>query len=156
MSLKILFSLLLPLLINTSRIAYVIQPGTPVGIQNFIQTESGCNWAGVGGQVFNQNGTPVSGLIVKVSGEVEEEMVLIYAVTGSSTQLGDGGFEFFLADHPISTNSKLFLQLFDVLGRPISGQVSLSTYDNCSQNLLLINLIEKTLSWILFFPFSSK
>jgi len=133
-----------------------VQSGTPVAIQNFIQPEAGCNWFGVGGQVFNQEGTPVSGLIVKISGMLEGNQVLIYGITGSSIQLGSGGFDVFLANHPINSESNLYLQLFDTVGASLSFPIKLVTNSNCAQNFLLINLIETTLDIFRYFPIIFK
>jgi hypothetical protein len=153
---RVLLLALLPILTGTSQILYVVQPGTPVGIQNFVLPEAGCNWAGVGGQVFDQSGSPVSGLILKINGMVEENSVLIYAVTGSSLQLGSGGFDVYLSDHPIATKSKLTLQLLDVTGVPLTGLIPLDTFDNCSQNLLLVNLVERDFNAFQYLPLISR
>jgi len=153
---RILLSALLPVLTSTSQIIYVVQPGTPVGIRNFVLPEAGCNWSGVGGQVFDQTGSPESGLIIKINGTVEGNPVLIFAVTGSSLQLGPGGYDFYLSDHPVATQSSLTLQLLDVTGFPLSGLIPLNTFTNCSQNLLLVNLVKKFLDNFHYLPFISR
>ena len=149
---RVLLSALLPIIANSSQQVYVVQTGTPVGIQNFVLLEAGCEWAGVGGQVFNQAGLPVSGLIVKLDGTIEGDPVLVYVVTGSSLQLGPGGFDVYLTDHPVSTQSMLYLQLLDVTGAPRSTRIPLDTYSSCSKNLLLVNLIEITQSIFWYLP----
>ncbi len=153
---RVLLLALLPILTGASQILYVVQPGTPVGIQNFVLPEAGCNWAGVGGQVFDQTGSPVSGLIIKINGTVEGNSVLVYAVTGSSLQLGPGGFDVYLSDHPVATQSLLTLQLLDVTGAPLTGPIPLETFANCSQNLLLVNLVEKLFNAYQYLPLISR
>jgi hypothetical protein len=154
--LRVLFSALISVIASSSKIVYTIQPGTPIGIQNFVLPEAGCNWAGVGGQVFDRIGSPVSGLIVKINGTIEGNPVLVYAVTGSSLQLGAGGYDVFLSDHPIATQSLLFLQLFDVTGVPLSSTIPLETVSSCTRNLLLVNLVEKSLDFQRYLPFISR
>ena len=95
---------------------YMFQRGTPAAIPNFIDSGAGCNWAGVGGQVFDQSGVPMSGLIVKVSGTLEGRQIQYYVFTGSSQHFGPGGYELKLADHPISS-STLELLLLDAVRR---------------------------------------
>jgi hypothetical protein len=153
---RVLLLALLPILSGTSQLIYVVQPGTPVGIQNFILPEAGCNWSGVGGQVFDQKGSPVSGLIIKINGTLEGNSVLVYAVTGSSLQLGPGGFDVYLSDHPIATQSVLSLQLLDVTGNPLTGSIPLDTFNECTQNLLLVNLVERFFDAFLYLPLISR
>ena len=153
---RVLLSALLSVLTSTSHIIYVTQPGTPVGIQNFILPEAGCNWAGVGGQVFDQTGLPESGLIIKISGTVEGDPILVYVVTGSSLQFGPGGYNVYLSDHPIATQSLLYLQLLNLTGIPLSDAIPLNTFSNCAQNLLLVNLVEKSLDVLQYLPLITR
>jgi len=153
---RVLLLVLLPIITNTSQLKYVVQSGTPVGIQNFVLPEAGCDWAGVGGQVFNLAGLPVPGLIIKIDGTVEGNPVLVYIVTGSSLQLGPGGFDVYLSDHPVATQSLLYLQLLNVTGIPLSTQIPLDTFSSCTQNLLLVNLIEINQDNLRYFPLITR
>jgi hypothetical protein len=150
------FSILLISLIPSAAAAdqslYVIQPGTPVAIQNFLNPEFGCSWSGIGGQVFDSTGVPVMGLIVKVSGSLEGEDILRYTITGNSPELGPGGFSVTLLDHPVSSAGKVFFQLLDINGVIKSAQISLNTFGTCEKNLLLVNMFEVTLEYKNFFP----
>lgn len=157
-SLFVLFSLALSLRIPRSVSAsdaqskYLQQPGTPVAIQNFVHPEAGCNWSGVGGQVFDLERNPVTGLIVMVGGTLEGNQVLYYALSGSSTKFGSGGFDIRLADHPVASQGTLKIQLLDNAGKPISALIPLNTYDSCERNLILINLVEFPTDLIYYFP----
>ena len=98
---------------------YSIQRGTPAAIPNFIDITAGCNWLGIGGQVFDQTGSPINGLSIKISGTLEGRQVLLYKTTGSSQRFGPGGFDLKLGDHPVASQT-LRLQLFDAAGSKLS------------------------------------
>jgi hypothetical protein len=121
---------------------YALQAGTPVGIQNFVEIDNGCNWSGIGGQVFGLDGRPVTGLVVKLEGEIDGSEILVYGITGGSLQFGPGGFLMTLADHPVASNGALSLQVIDIAGTELSSDIALNTYNDCSRNLLLVNILE--------------
>lgn len=124
---------------------YALQTGTPVATANFLQTESGCDFMGVAGQVFSRNDQPVTGLIVEVGGTLGGSPVLLLSITGDSTALGPGGYEIKLADEPVASQGTLWLQLHDVMGKPQSEKVYFDTYsgeNECDQNLIIINFRE--------------
>ena len=121
--------------------AYVLQPGTPAKLGNFLQPSAGCNWTGVGGQVFDTNDLPVTGVIVEVGGKLEGSDLLRLTITGGSQTLGTGGFEVPLTDHVVASTHELYIQLFDLDGKPLSDQYFFDTYPSCDQNLVLINFV---------------
>ncbi len=141
--------------VQSGRFLFVPQYGTPAAIQNFVQPEAACGWMGAGGQVFDHFGLPATGLVVKISGFLEGEAIDAYALTGSSLQFGPGGFDFYLADHPIASNS-VTLQLLDISGTAKSKPMVLQTYGNCQQNLLVINFVENFIEAELYFPLVRK
>jgi hypothetical protein len=121
---------------------YIVQVGTPLGTANFIHPEAGCNWAGIGGQVFDLKGEAVTGLVVQVGGVLSGAEFLSLGITGNSPALGEGGYEVKLADHPIATNGTLWVQLFDVSGNPLSHRIFIETFDVCDHNFILLNFTE--------------
>lgn len=153
---RVFFSIILisfiPHVAAAAQSLYVLQPGTPAAIQNFLNPEYGCAWSGIGGQVFDITGVPVTGLIVKVSGSLEGEDILRYTITGGSPKLGPGGFSVELLDHPVSSVGTVFFQLLDINGIPKSAQFSLNTSGNCGQNFLLVNMYEVNFEYQNFFP----
>jgi len=121
---------------------YLLQAGTPVTTQSFISPEQGCNWAGVAGQVFDENGSPVNGLVVELHGQYLEQEISIATTTGSSQQMGVGGFDLQLSDHPINTQAVFYIQLVDASGAPLSQKTYFNTTDACDQNLVIINFFD--------------
>lgn len=155
-----------PTLIPTATAEIVVQEGTPVveelpgeptptpfvGYYSFkIQNEPnaingeifkpdlGCSWLGVAGQVFDLQGRPVKGIRVWLRGSLNGRQIDMLGLTLDSSPYGPSGFEFTLGDAPISSSGKLYLQLLDQAGIPISDKVYFNTYDDCARNLILIN-----------------
>jgi hypothetical protein len=131
---------------------FVPQKGTPIGIQNFVHVDKGCNWSGIGGQVFSKSGTPLNGLVIKLTGKLEGQNILYYAVTGGSLQFGPGGFLIDLTDHPVASKYTATLQVLEITGAEKSAPIPLVTYSDCSHNLLLVNIRELPLLNPIYFP----
>jgi hypothetical protein len=121
---------------------YRLQPGLPKVIPNFAHPDSGCNWMGVGGQVFDIDGNPVENVIIKLTGTLDNNVIEMIALSGGAIYLGPGGYEFKLADQPVKSRETLWLILFDERGKEISEPITFSTSEMCDQNFLLINFIQ--------------
>lgn len=119
---------------------YILQTGTPLGMQDFLHPDTNCAWMGVGGQVFSKSGSPVNNLIVEVQGTLEGDDLLLLALTGSVEDVGPGGYEIALADHVAASSGQLRLQLYDLSGNPLSAQYSFDTFNSCDKSLVMINL----------------
>ena len=122
-----------------------VQAGTPIETSNFLYPDLGCDWMGVGGQVFSQNDRPITGLVVEVGGILDASPILLLSMTGDSTALGLGGYEIKLADKLIASQGTLWLQLHDLNGKPQSEKVYFNTYsgeNECERNLIVINFRE--------------
>jgi len=130
---------------------FLLQAGTPAGIPNFLQPGQGCAWAGIGGQVFDLAGEPVSGMMVKVSGVYQGQTLSKVAVTNSSQGFGPGGYDLYLGSQPQATRT-LTLQLVDVTGAARSQSYRLITYADCQHNLLVVNLRERIIVGRWYFP----
>jgi hypothetical protein len=135
---------------------FVPQKGTPIGIQNFVFLDKGCNWSGVGGQVFSKSGTPITGLVIKLAGKLEGQNILYYAVTGGSLQFGPGGFLIDLTDHPVASKYTATLQVLEITGLEKSAAIPLVTYGDCAHNMLLVNIRELPILNPIYFPIIRK
>lgn len=123
----------------TSFPLFVVQPGTPAAMPNFVAPESGCNWQGIGGQVFNSAGAPLNGLVVEISGTLGTTPVYHLALTGNSTTLGPGGFVVKLGSQPVSSVNSLHIQILDLNAAPKTDVVYFTTFNSCDRNLVLLN-----------------
>jgi hypothetical protein len=120
---------------------FAVQKGSPVAIANIYHPDLACNWLGVGGQVVDMSGAPVTGLIIRLGGElpgvkIPEHMM---SLTGVALSYGGAGYEFTIADKPIASKASLWIQLLDQAGIPISDQIYFNTYEGCEKNLIIIN-----------------
>jgi hypothetical protein len=129
-----------PAATNTpSGAAVVPQPDSPRLTTNFANTKA-CQWMGVAGQVFdNDTKAAVTGLAVRIGGQLGTFPVDQTSLTGSAPAYGPGGYELVLSDHPIASNKTVWIQILDTAGVPLSDKVYFVTSDKCSENLVLFN-----------------
>ncbi len=117
---------------------FELQTGSPT----YIPDERGCEHMGVGGKVYDLQGAPIVGLAVRVSGELAGVPIgPLDTLTGSAAdRFGFGGYYFELSDTPTASEDTVLLQVLDSSsGLELSEHVSLTTYDNCEQNLVFVN-----------------
>lgn len=133
---------------------YAVQVGSPAWLGNFVEPDAGCNWMGVAGQVFGQDGVPVKGLIVEVSGELNGQVIgPLVSMTGSMPALGPGGYLIKIADGVADTSNAFSIQIYDLNGVPQSRRYSFDTFASCEQNLGMINFVEtQEILFSLFMP----
>jgi hypothetical protein len=125
--------------ITPGGMSFILQQGSPRALPNLYHPELGCNWMGVGGQAVDLRGAPVVGLIVQLGGSING--ILFdnrLSITGTAPQYDRGGFEFTLADRTIASTGKLWLQLLDQAGLPLSEKVYFDTYGDCEKNLIIL------------------
>lgn len=103
--------------------------------QNFANT-AGCNWQGVGGQVFDLNGQPLTNIRVHVFGSGVD----LFAVSGSNTLYGVSGWEIQLTNG-ITTNSYV-VELQSAQGTIISPQIAITFPADCARNLAVVNFVQ--------------
>ncbi len=123
-----------------SSMPFVVQDGNPLATTSAVQhPELGCNWMGVGGQVFDKNGAPAVGFIVMLGGTLNGKTVSMFTLSGTYTNYGPAGYEFKLADAPIASSQEVWIQLFDQARLPLSKPVYLNTFNDCNRNLTMVN-----------------
>ena len=104
-----------------------------------IHSDLGCQWLGVGGQVFDMSGAPVVGIYIKMGGSVYGKAVDMLSLTGTALQYGPAGYEFVIGDTPVDTKQQLWVQLFDQADLPLSDKIYFDTHKDCAMNLVIIN-----------------
>lgn len=124
---------------------FAVQNGSPVYMVNFVQTSAGCNWSGIAGQVFDSDGKPLNGYIVKVTGTYNSTTVSSLAVTGMVTGIpyGPASYEIVLGTKALASTDLLSIQLFDPGGNVLTTPLRFSTYVDCAKNLVIINFKQK-------------
>jgi hypothetical protein len=130
--------------ISQQELLFQVQPGTPAYLKNFVHSDRGCNWLSVAGQVIETgdsapNGKPLPNLVVGVLGLLDGNVINQMTLTGLAADYGPGGYEIQLADKPLASTQALWVQVFDLMGQPITKPVFFDTKAECSQNVVLIN-----------------
>jgi hypothetical protein len=120
---------------------FTVQVGNPTFINN-IANDLGCEWMGVGGQVFDLSGAPITGLNVHLEGTLASVPFSLDGLTGSAATLGPAGYVFNLAEQPEASSGTIWLQLDDGAGVPLSARVYIETSDECDENLVLVNFTQ--------------
>lgn len=103
-----------------------------------IHPDLACNWAGIGGTVDDENGSPVIGMVVVLRGFLDGSSVEQQNLSGINKEYGSSGFEFVIGDAPIASNKTLYVQLVDLNNIPLSDKIEITTSAECSKNLVLI------------------
>lgn len=142
------------LLDETDAYTYEVQIGSPVALPNFAHPDLGCNWLGIGGQVFNRQNNPESDVVVEAGGTLEGENVFSLSLTGLVDHFGEGGYELYLSDHPVESMDSVWVELYSLTGDQLSERVYVNTYNDCGRNLIILNFTEIRISGenTLFFP----
>lgn len=103
-------------------------------------TDGNCSWQGVAGRVVDMNGNPQPNIRVRLQGIYDGKTVDLSTLTGLAAEwYGDSGFEFKLGDKALDSTALLAIQLEDQSLMPISDQVIINTYADCTKNLILVN-----------------
>jgi len=110
---------------------------THVG-SDYFHPDAGCNWMGVAGQAVDMNNSPVLYLTIHISGTLGGKFIDYYSLTGTAPNYGQAGFEFVLGDKAIASTDTLWIQLVDQQNLPLTDQVKLTTFNDCTKNLLMI------------------
>ncbi|MEJ2707997.1 MAG: hypothetical protein P8074_10335 [Anaerolineales bacterium] len=131
-----------PVTAAVAEIRYVVQSGTPVVMANFVKPDLGCNFSGIGGQVFGRDQAPVNGLVVEVNGPIDGEQTTLVSLTGTELSFGPGGYLVQLSDKPFASQEELTIQLFDLTGKPESEKIPFDTSLRCDENLVLMNFVQ--------------
>jgi hypothetical protein len=113
---------------------------SPAAVSSTItRPDSGCNWMGVGGQVFDLQGAPAVGYTIQLGGLIANKSIDQLSLSGTALQYGTAGFEFTLTEKPTATSKTLWIQLLDQAGLPLSVRAYFDTFNDCTRNLILIS-----------------
>ncbi len=103
-----------------------------------IHQEEGCNWQGIGGTVVDANGADILRMTIRLNGKYDGKPKTDLTVSSIAPAYGKSGYEFFLGTVPISSKGELSLQLFDQAGVPLSDNIYIDTFNDCTKNLALV------------------
>lgn len=103
-----------------------------------IHPELGCNWQGVGGTIVDANNADMLRITVRLVGFYNGKSRNELTVSSIAPAYGQSGYEFFLGKVPISSDGLLYIQILDQAGLPLSDNVYIDTFNDCSKNLALV------------------
>jgi hypothetical protein len=103
-----------------------------------IHPEAACNWQGVAGTIIDANNADMLGIAVRLSGFYNNKTKNELTVSGIAPAYGKSGFEFFLSSVPIGSDGLLSIQILDQAGLPLSDNIPINTYADCTKNLVLV------------------
>jgi hypothetical protein len=103
-----------------------------------IHPDLACNWQGVGGTVVDANSADITGVVIRLVGMYNGKSKSEPTVTGVAPAYGKSGYEFFLGTVPISSKGELYIQILDQAGLPLSDNITIDTFNDCSKNLVLV------------------
>ncbi|MCZ7553920.1 MAG: hypothetical protein M5U05_15265 [Anaerolineales bacterium] len=145
-----------PTLGLSDEVFLVPQIGTPTSISNFLAPAAGCNWSGIGGQLFDSTSNPMPGKIIKLDGTLQGTPINLLGVSGGEIKLGPAGFAFKIADQPVASNATLFMQVLDITGAALTPRMAVQTYADCQRNFILLNVKATLRQNPTFFPMIRK
>jgi len=121
---------------------FTIQEGSPSYEVNTFHPDAGCDWLGVAGQIFDQDGAPVSGILVESGGMLGEIELSGLTLSGMAPAYGEGGYEITLGNAPADSDGEIWIQLLDQANLPLSEKVIFQTFNSCDSNLVKINFVQ--------------
>jgi hypothetical protein len=103
-----------------------------------IHQDLGCNWQGIGGTVVDANNADMLRMTIRLAGKYDGRSKTELTVSSIAPAYGKSGYEFFLGTAPVSSKGELYLQLLDQAGVPLSDNIYIDTFNDCSKNLVLV------------------
>lgn len=103
-----------------------------------IHPEAACNWQGVAGTIVDANNADMLGIAVRLTGFYNGKSKNELTVSGIAPAYGKSGFELFLSAVPIGSDNLLTIQILDQAGLPLSDNIPINTYADCTKNMVLV------------------
>ena len=126
--------------LTTSPLKFVAQDGTP----SYLPYSGGCSGLYIAGNITDIDDNPVMLMTVRASGTLGSEDILIEALSGSNTDYTVSGWEIKLSDTLIASTGTITVALYEQGGwDPISEEVAIDTFNDCSRNLIVVNFIQE-------------
>jgi len=131
---------------------FALNSSSPRYLPEFTQPDAGCAWVGVAGQVFDQAGAPVEGVVVLVKGYFNNQLLDLQTLSGLQKAYGESGFEVQIGAQAADTHNALTIQLVNSKFEALSGVYALATYNDCQRNLILVNFQAASDTWKAYMP----
>lgn len=103
-----------------------------------IHPEAACNWQGIGGTIVDANNADMLRMTIRLVGFYNSKTKNELTVSSIAPAYGKSGYEFFLGTVPLSSKKELYIQILDQAGLPLSDNIYIDTFNDCSKNLVLV------------------
>jgi hypothetical protein len=115
--------------------------GEPETMSNeVLRPQLDCDWLVIAGQVWDLQGDPVNDSVsIHLFGELNGFEIDQYREPGTEVAYGESGYEFALEGFVVDSEDSLYIQLIDENNAPLSHPYLVQTYEDCQQNLILVN-----------------
>ena len=119
---------------------FAAQDGTP----SYLPYSGGCNGIYVAGYVIDAENNPLVHMTVRAVGVVDGQQISVETLSGTNTDYTESGWELKLFDSAINTTGKFSVALYKQGSiEPVSDEITFDTFDNCTQNLIVINFVQE-------------
>lgn len=136
-----------PVVINTLSPTLTNEPlkfAAHAGSPSYLPYSGGCTGMYIAGNITDIDDNPVMLMTVRASGTLGGEDILIEALSGSNTNYTVSGWEIKLLDSLIASTGEITVALYGQGGwEPISEEVRIDTFNDCSRNLIVVNFVQE-------------
>ena len=136
-----------PVVINTLSPTLTDEPrkfAAHEGTPSYLPYSGGCTGLYIAGNITDIDNNPVMLMTVRASGTLGGENILIEALSGTNTNYTVSGWEIKLSDSLIASTGEITVALYRQGGwEPISEEVRIDTFNDCSRNLIVVNFIQE-------------
>jgi hypothetical protein len=123
---------------------FIVQEGNPAYMANFANPDEGCDWMGIAGQVFDEDGDEIPDLVLVAGNALDENGTELSSLTGTAQAYGPGGYEIKLSDTALDTSQVFWVEVRNAEGLALSERVFFDTFAVCEKNLILVNFIQQS------------
>ena len=119
---------------------FTAQEGTP----SYLPYAGGCSGLYIAGNITDINHNPVILMTVRAVGSLGGKEIFIEVLSGSNTDYTLSGWEIKLSDSLIASTGAITLSLYEQGGwEPISEEILVDTFNDCSRNLAVVNFVQE-------------
>lgn len=114
------------------------------GSPSYLPYSGGCTGLYIAGNITDIDDNPVMLMTVRASGTLGGKDILIEVLSGSNTNYTVSGWEIKLSDSLIASSGEIIVALYRQGGwEPISEELRIDTFNDCSRNLIVVNFIQE-------------
>ena len=126
--------------LTVETLTFVVENGKP----RYLPHPNGCDGLFLAGHITDIDNNPLVHMTVQVSGVLNGELIFLEAFSGTNTNYTISGWEIKLADAPAESFQSITVALYEQGGwEPISQELVIDTFNDCSRNLIEINFIQQ-------------